>query len=312
MKTRIKIFLTGWVLAMGCSLGLTIPGAVAEETKPAQWIQVSPVSQKLDLKPGERQTASIKVTNVGGEKFSFKVYASPYFLTDMTAEPVFETDSQFTKLASWVGFDQAEYIDLAPGAPAVEVPYYVDVPADVAGGGQYAVIFAEILDNNTQPASGSSIKTVSRVGSIIYAHLPGDVKFEGELVSFEQAKFVPEQPMKSSAVVKNTGNVDFSIQYNYTVNSIFGKELFKDEQSRMILPGISMQLGMEWDGPMFGIFKVTNNISFLGAAHVNETQLIFVSPLWLTVLLCILIVVILATATLLIVRAVKRRRGRRL
>jgi len=308
MNARIKIWLASLVVAAGCLVGLALPATAADDI-PAEWIQISPVSRRLDLKPSENQDSSIKVTNVGSKALNFKVYASPYFVKDISAEPVFETDSHYVQLAKWISFDQVDYTDLAPGE-SIDIPFHITVPADAPGGGQYAVVFAETSRTGEAASSGSSIQTVGRVGSIVYAHLPGDIRLLGNLETMEQKAFFIDESMNATTTVRNEGNIDFNIRYDYTVSSIFGKELYSDNQNRVVLPGVGLKLDAQWDGPMFGLFNVHNKVIFLGVPQYDETQLVFVSPMWLLVILIILLVAVITTATWSIVRAVKNRRSR--
>ena len=291
--------LVGVLLVVATAFGATT--VIAEENElPDIYLQVSPVSTRLKLDPTEQYDGSIKVSNVGKLAFDFKIYASPYNVEDLTYYQNFNERGNYNKITNWISFDQTNYPEITPGQ-TIEVFYHINVPADAPGGGQYAVIFAETAGKNN---AESSIQTINRVGHTIYATVSGDTREEGELVSMEQKGLYFEGNIGSSAVVKNSGNVDFTSIHKLRVESIFGAELYNDSKNLTVIADTSRQVNREWDEtPMVGLFKVTNEINFLGQNHYSETKLVLVMPVWL---LIILIAVIVGLILLIVIKLKKR------
>ena len=55
---------------------------ISPENQSSAWIQVSPVSARVVLKPGTELDYAMTVSNVGTEAFNYTVYAAPYTIVD--------------------------------------------------------------------------------------------------------------------------------------------------------------------------------------------------------------------------------------
>jgi hypothetical protein len=296
-------------------VALPLVGAPAvsaeDQAKPNIWIQVSPVANQLKLSPGDEYDGKLKVTNIGVEAFDFKVYASEYYATDMEYEPIFGQESARSQIARWVSFGQTEYPELQPDI-SVDVPYHVSVPADAPGGGQYAVLFAETISRDDTGATpgASSIKTVSRVGSLLYAKISGETRETGELVSLRQDNLFLSPPIGSELVVKNTGNVDFSVHYSVKVKSILGsKEIYSSSVDKLVLPNTSRRMELKWEeSPWIGLFWVDNEATFLNKTEATDHKLVLIAPIWALIVITVILLLILIVVVAIIVRGVRNRR----
>jgi len=279
--------------------GINYAWAADNTELPDIYLQISPVSSRIKLDPGDKYDGSIKVSNIGKLAFDFKVYASPYNVEDLTYHQNFNERGNFNKIVNWITFKKESYTALKPGK-TVEVKYQINVPNNAPGGGQYAVIFAETAGKN---AAESSIQTINRVGHTIYATISGDTVEVGELVSLEQAGLYFDGNIGSTAIVKNSGNVDFTSTHNFKVESIFGNELYNDTKSFTIIAETSRQVDREWEEtPLIGLFKVTNEIRFLGQSQYSEEKLVLVMPIWMMIIIGVVIVALI----LLVVRKIKK------
>jgi hypothetical protein len=307
MKKRLFI-ISGGLLAIAALLGLfALPVSTAQaddDANPVSSIQLSPVSQRIELSADQTIDFKIKITNTGNSQLSFRVYASPYGVTDITYEANFDIESDYSKIANWISFEQSEYRNVAAGE-AVEIPFQIKAPSDIPSGGQYAVVFAETLPDESGAGAGASIQTVGRVGSLIYADLGGETRREGELVSFNQPTFA-ETSLKPTARIKNTGNIDFPFNHTAVVKTLFGKEVYNNSVTRSVLPGTTREITQEWtEAPSIGLYRVTNKISFLEKTHVDETKLVYVGPLWILITISVILGLILILIVLIIVRKVR-------
>ena len=118
-------------------------------TASSSWIQVSPVSSRVTLKPGTALDYSMIVSNIGTDEFKFNTYTAPYSIVDEDYNVSFSNENNRTQLARWIQFvnDDGSLTDKYSGSiPAGEkktVNYRITVPEDVPAGGQYATIFAQ-------------------------------------------------------------------------------------------------------------------------------------------------------------------------
>jgi hypothetical protein len=278
--------------------------AIEKTDKPDVWLQVSPVSNTIELQPGQKYNGQMTVMNIGNLPFSFSMLASPYYVTNLDYQQRFD-DKELprTQIAHWISFDKTDYQNLQPNT-SVNITYHINVPKDAPGGGQYAVLFAQ-----TDSGPGNSVQTINRVGSLVYAHVAGDTRQAGEVISVDSSSWYFVPPIKTGSVVKNTGTVDFMTKQTLIVEGLFGGEVYRNStDDKITMPDTSRRIELTWDKtPIFGIFRVTNQIEFLGKLQYSETQLVIVIPIWLLVIIItVLLLIILA-----IVLSVRRRLTRR-
>jgi hypothetical protein len=308
MKRQVGI-LSGGLLAVAALLGLlSLPQSVHAEDEadnPLSSIQLSPVSHRISLNADQTVDSSVKITNSGTNILSYRVYAAPYSVADLTYEADFDTQTDYTKLANWINFDQTEYLDV-PAGESREVVFHIVTPSDIPGGGQYAVVFVETLPDSSAAASeAASIQTVGRVGSLIYADLGGETRRLGELVSFSQPVWA-EADLKPTAQIRNDGNIDFTFTHNTVVKTLFGKEVFNGSISRSVLPGTIRTVTQEWtEAPALGLYLVSNQISFLGQTPVDETKLVYIGQNWIMITILVILGLIFILAVCIIIRTVR-------
>jgi hypothetical protein len=289
-----KSLLKALVLVLGvfCTAALFAPAPTFadDDEKPAVWLQISPVSQRLSLKPGDTGDYDFTVENIGSGEFTFKVYAAPYNVVGDNYDLNFTDETPRSQISRWITFDQDEYT-LAPGDKQI-VPYHIAVPEDVPGGGQYATIFAEsggkALDTNT-----SGVQTISRIGMILYARIAGETREAAEIVDYKIQNFYTSGNVAVSSKVKNSGNTDFEAQYSIKVTSFFGATAYEKSEVHEIFPDSERRVIMTWEHtPLFGIFHVTQTVSVPGSSR-DETHLVLVIPPFMLIIALILLTFII-------------------
>lgn len=280
--------------------------AASESSQPSLQIQVAPIEFNLSLSPGQLYDGQFKVINSGTSNHNFVVNAKRFYVKDVSYETIFDKELAFTQIADWVSFDKTEFNGLKPGETQT-VDFQIKVPNDAPGGGQYAVIFVNVEEEQTE--SSYKIIVKGHLGMMIYAKVSGETRSEGKVESLEQAKFFTKSSISSAARIKNSGNVDFDSRHELTVKSITGKKLFSDSVSKRIMPDTTRAVELKWDeAPSIGLFRVQNKISFLGKVQYDQEILVLVMPSWLAVIAIIILVVIVGLIVGIIVYIVKKKR----
>ncbi len=318
-NTRKKRFsIIALALATLVSAFSILSPALAEENqkpeKPAVWLQISPVSNRVTLAPtGDKPlTYTFNVDNVGSEAFRYKVYVAPYSVTDETYEVNFTKETPRTQISRWITFKQEDgsfadtaSFEIQPGDKQT-ITYKIDVPENVPAGGQYATIFAE-PDSNVDGSDFSGIKTVSRVGLVIYGRTQGDTDDSAEVVEHTLTSFLTQGDISSGALIKNNGNTDFSTEVSLKVEKFFGSVAYEKTRTYDVLPDTSRRVSMDWeDTPMFGIFHVTSTVKALDQNHV-ERKLVLIIPIFMIVIAVILLTIMIVWLIILI----KKRRSQK-
>lgn len=324
MIKRLGLSLAALVLAL-CSIFAPVPLASAEgedsgeeESTPAIWLQISPVSNKVTLKEGEDSDYNFTVSNIGSEEFSYHVYASPYSVNDEDYNINFNNETNRTQISRWIKFydengnltDKASF-KIAKGEKQT-IRYKISVPDSIPAGGQYATIFAE-SDETEGEVSGSGIKTVSRVGLIIYGHTEGDTENSAVITDFNIPAFMTSGNISGSARVENNGNTDFETAYEFKVQSIFGKDLYEKNGSYNILPDTARRMKTEWENtPMMGFYRVHYKVSALNGDVIQEKDKIVVILPIFVIVLSIILLTLIVTWIIILVRKRRERKSRHL
>ncbi|MBQ3410044.1 hypothetical protein IJG66_01650 [Candidatus Saccharibacteria bacterium] len=283
------------------------------EEKPDVWLQISPVSNRISLVAGQSLEYAFNVENIGSKTFSYHVYAAPYSVENENYDANFSRETSRTQLSRWITFYDGNEGDnfvstagftINPGEKQT-IRYMVSVPADIPEGGQYATIFAE--SDNNGATSGSGIKTVSRVGLVIYGRTAGDTREEAEITEYTLKGFLTSGQITGTTTIKNTGNTDFESTYSLIVKSLFGKDLYEKNQVYDVLPDTERHLSLSWpDTPMFGIFQVTASVAAMNASK-EETKLVLVIPMFVIIIMLILLTIMIVWIIILI----RMRKGQR-
>ncbi len=315
------------VLGLGHATAVRAEGEDTSIDMSGTSISITPVSNIISLEANSTYDYTFKVTNGGDADMRFEVYAAPYSYTFVEEEAEyrlgFNKENSFTQIVRWLSFKNTDGVFVerptfvAGPSETVEVAYRVTTPADIPGGGQYAVIFAHTISSNT---SGSGIKTEASPGLVLYGRSAGETKKQSEISGLEinqeytKKKGGTEENIKhinASAKIKNTGNVDFTAIGTLKVESIFGfggsYETESGEAAISVIPESELTLTEEWkDTPWLGIFKVTWTVMAAGKTETTE-RVVVILPISVII---IAILVLTALALCIIIRIRKRKAHR--
>lgn len=288
-RTGLGLWLAGCLLI---GLGGLTP-ARAEEAGGKLQITMSPAKDRIEIKAGETTSSKFKILNTGQKPFKFKVYASPYHITNANYESEYETETPMNQISRWIKFDQTEFA-LEPDQE-VEVAYKVETPADIPDGAQYAVIFAE---TEPEESEGQQVVSNKRLGMLVYARGDGESKMSGESALSKIGFWQLGQGLKFEPEVKNTGNTDFAATVRFKAKSLFGKEEIIAEPNNLqeidIIPDTTRALSFEWEEtPTFGLVKLTTEIKYLDKTDIHENWVLFMSPLAVVIALLIVAAIII-------------------
>ncbi len=264
-------------------------------------MSLNPSERDLELEPGETYESNVGVSNVGRLPFDVHASVSPYYVSGDNYEPDFASESSYTKLHNWIKLEKDTY-HLEPGE-TVKVNFTVTVPEGVAGGGQYAAI---MLLSDSGVEEEAAVKVQGQLAAIIYGHVNGgEMVKSGELVAHSLPGFMFNDKFAVSQTVKNTGNVDFRVKQTMTVTDFFSNREVVNADSvssdgqmigyniSSVLPGTSRTGILTWtDAPKLGLFNVKQTIAFLDQEY-EYSQLVFICPIWLIVLVIALIIALI-------------------
>ncbi len=332
MKKIINLVITATLIIVGLSAGVVPAYAEGEEDEqtPETWLQLSPTAGVVTLRGGDvisgdseecpedmEEGCVVKVTNIGSQPFTYRIYASPYAVQeDGNVEFSEDSATSYTQISRWISFldDSGKYQkevvhSINPGESQT-IAYRIDVPEDVPGGAQYAVIWAQTVGSgNTSGSTG--VQTISQAGMVVSGRSIGDTRQTAEITSYDFTRFTFGGSLTAEAKVKNTGNTDFDAYYTYTATTLFGKELYKDSGSVAAFPDSEHTINVNWDStPFLGIFRVQFRVSAADTV-TDESHIVVIMPVFIMILLILLLTVIIVWI-IIIIRKRKERKARTL
>lgn len=252
-------------------------------------LQISPTVQEIALEPGETFSEMVVVQNVGKKDFNFKMVATPYWIKGTTYEPDFEIKNDRTKIADWVSLSEEEGV-LAAGQSR-KIKYEIRVPEDVPSGGQYMAIMAQTADMGED---NSIIKQSGRVGTLVYARVSGETRASGEILENSIDGVQLGRLLTTTAVVKNTGNVDLKTDVKVVIKNFFtSKEEYNNTEfadTQRVLPETKRMFRKVWERtPKLGIFSVRQEVRVSGGDSIVAEKVVVVCPWWLLILIVIMV-----------------------
>ena len=304
-----KIFIASGLLFLGIFTVLlprpisSAPANISADI-PEIRLKISPAENKITLDPGDEQDYALTVTNTGSETVAFKVYASPYStIGDDYYDLDFDTETRYTQISRWITFEQEEY-SLDAGEDT-KVNYHISVPLDVPGGGQYATVFVESDVDSDQIVEG--MPTVARLGEVIYARVSGKTREGADITDYSVTGFLLSGDISVASKVTNTGNTDFEAHHHLNIQTIFGTQVYQQDERHIVFPDTSRKTSIVWEGTHpIGIFKVNYKVTALDKEQ-DETRIVFVIPIFLI----IIILILLTLAVIWIIMLARRHRRRK-
>lgn len=277
-----------------------------EAKKPAVWLQISPVANRITINPGDELTYTMQVDNIGAEAFKFRVYAAPYSISNEAYEVNFSNESNRTQISRWITFNQntnakkeSEKRWLSEATFSLEpdknqvVEYKISVPKDIPAGGQYATIFAESIPDSDVTSTG--VRTISRVGLIIYGSTTGDTVNRAKISDLSVKQFMTNGKIAAEVNIANEGNTDFTAKVSMKIEKFIGGTVAELSNPYPVIPDSPTRHAViEWqDTPTFGIFKVKTTVTALDQ-KIEETKIVIVIPVFIIIIMLVLLTIIIA------------------
>jgi hypothetical protein len=275
-------------------LGLASP-ALAESL---QGITASPFSQDITLAAGGKYSGSINISNPGTTEYDFNVSTAPYSVVGEDYAQQFTARPELVDASKWFTFPVSKF-HLKPGQQ-VPVQFNVQAPADIAGGGYYAVIFAQ-----AGALPGPGVRGQKRVGVITNMTVGGDLHREGHVAGFSVPLFQTEPPLRVQTRLQNTGNVHFESTVDVTAKDLFGNVKWQQQAVHTIMPQTTRKITLEWNkSPSFGLFHITGTAKYLDRTEKLPSR-------WTLMLSANAFLIIIAVLVAMGLFAFLTRRGRR-
>lgn len=220
--------------------------------------------------PGANITDSIILMNPSKEVQDLKIY-----VTDATSNqagsftPKMPNEEQ-KGIGAWTSISQENLI-LNPGEQK-EVEFTIHLPNDVPPGQYFGSIMNESskslescpTESVTDNQCKSNIQIKTRTGNRIYLNIPGEIKQDIKLNSFDWSK-TNNNSINFNFNITNSGNVAFQPKATINIYNSWGKKIDSIEGSLgKSLPNTTITPIVNWDTKgQFGNFSAKVNLIYL-------------------------------------------------
>ena len=273
---------------------------------------VTPMSNAIELKPGDVYEGDILVSNPQDSKsdFDYKVEIMPYGVIGNNYDADFASLTQNTEIVNWISVKNPTGT-IAPNGK-VHIEYTITVPIDAPGGGQYAAIQIG-KDIKEEMTESFGVQNVYSIASLIYAKIDGEIIRDGEIIQNSFPGFVTGLPANTEVMLKNGGNshepanIYLKIKNVLTGEVVYPKNGESGGINEEIMPGTTrfFQKSIQDISPL-GVYEVTQTVKYLGESNVSS-HLMFVCPIWFMLLVFVTVCSIIA---LIVSRILKRKKGK--
>jgi hypothetical protein len=322
MGRRKQFSLRAVILAgfLATSLGVPLTHAATQSTSVGNAIKVAPVRTDLTIPAGESRRISITLQNLTSTSVEYEAIINDFVASSgESGQPALILDAN--KYAP--SHSLKRYITPVPnvtvgGGESKDVTVSVAIPNDAAAGGYYgAVRFAPA--GSVDPTKNVTLS--ASVGSLILVKVPGDIKENMTLESFDvrtspeatsgSSFFTSNKDLYAVSRFKNTGNVH---------EQPFGKVVLKRGSKVLqtieinntdprgnVLPDSIRRFSVKLDKVgLWGKYTVEGNFGYGSSGQlVSGSTSFYVFPLaYVLVALAVLAVIVLAVLGL--PRAIKR------
>lgn len=277
-------------------------------------LQISPVTNRIVMPTGGGEIIrTLDIYNAGDDTFTYTLYAAPYSVVNESYELNFTDDTARTQLSRWIFFKRDDETFAKTASYTVHpkekqvITYKINVPDDIPSGGQYASIFAEPGDGPIDRSTG--IQSVTRIGALVFGTTEGTTAEKAEISDFTLTGFLMQGKISTSALIKNSGNTDFSASYTLSVKKLFsGSTVYETPAGAYdILPDTTRRINLEWEEtPAFGVFRVSSKVTALDQ-ELEQSKIVLIIPLFAIIVMFILLTILIIWLILLF----KKRRAQK-
>ena len=272
------------------------------ESESNNYFTVTPMSQRVSLKPGEVYNGSVTVINpVNSENdFNYKVEVTPYSVVGEGYSADLATRSNYTMMVDWVKVEEPTGT-LKPNN-SKEIKFSITVPQDAPAGGQYATIAVSQDQSKNTQEGGVAVNNVFEMASLIYAEVAGETRHETEILENQIPGFVTNAPITLKALLKNNGNVHETATIVIEAKDFFTGSVVVDTENsnntytELVMPETTraVERDINENLPALGIVHVSQKIYFNGEMSEIAKDVI-ICPVWFMILLGVTILAIICT-----------------
>jgi len=227
---------------------------------------LGPGKVELEIAPGESKTVEITVSNRIGKTHEFNLEVEDTTGSRDGSEAIIllgDDEGPYT-LRDYISIPQKNF-ELEHNKRA-RVPVTITVPPDAEPGGRYGSVLVSTVTQEAEKGSDSgtspSSAIVSRIGTLFFITVPGDVDTRGELKKFStvpEKKWFQEGPIDFQILYGNTGSIHLNPYGELRIANMLGNEVgFVELEPWFAMPQSTRLREVTWDREfLFGKYTAT-------------------------------------------------------
>lgn len=215
---------------------------------------LGPGKVELIMEPGESKTVFINVSNRYDEEKRFRIDIEDVGgSTDLERSVVLlGDDTGAYTLKDYLSIPEAVF-DLDPNKRAV-IPVTITIPPDAEPGGMYGSVLLKTVTRKSEDATesvGPQSAIVSRIGTLFFITVPGDIDAEGATINFStinNQKWFSKGPIDFQILFENTGSIHLNPYGELRIVNMFDEEVgYVDLDPWFVLPDALRARMISWD-----------------------------------------------------------------
>lgn len=279
-------------------------------------LTISPPVTETNLKPGEKITKIIRVTNPTNNLVEVYPRVMDFRAKGEGGEPAFYDSSDETakfSLSKWIIFNQPK-IALTP-EQVIEFKYDINVPTTAEPGGHYGVLFFA-TDPPKNDGDENKVSLGSMIGSLVLVKVPGAITEKGLLENFSVDKYFNlDNNITLTTKISNLGNIHFKPRGEIVIKNAVGREVDRitfNEQGGNVLPDSIRKFENKWKSSkkLAGLYKADIHIIYGDSEKtLNKSVNFIVAPWWVDIPVGFVVVLLVAISTRFFIRR-RKKKGR--
>lgn len=274
-KLNYLIILGLMVLALGFFVSDALAYQIEDRNipKPAEGERgdfvLGPGKTELWMDPGDKSFQNLHITNRLGKTMEFRIEIEDFIGTydpEETVKLLGEERSPYS-LKDYLKPEITEFI-LEHGQ-RINLPIEISIPEDMEPGGLYGAVLVSASSPSVGPGAGegeaqTQIKVITRLATLFFMRIKGDVLEEGFLKDFITPKnFYEKGPINFQVLFENTGNVHLSPYGLIEIKNLLGKKIDEIGLDAWFAMPDSLRLReTKWEkGLLFGRYTATAKIN---------------------------------------------------
>jgi hypothetical protein len=272
MTYSVRMTTLRFPLLFFCLFFLFFPTSSANAT------QIWPARQTAVVESGTVQTVPLNVTNDGGERVLLVPEVSPFRIDGNSGAPIFDQEDS---ASDWIRVVPDRML-LEPGQSGT-FSFAISVPEDAEVRAHYFGLFAR------QSSGGGTVGVGSRVGSLLFLHIAGEIREDLVRTSFS----VNREPGSGGAFrarfsLENIGSIHVVPKGTISVQNMRGEEMQSfplNAADRKVLPDDT------WHGEYLidtltwrdiGRITISADVKYgISGKELHDARAFWYVPMWL-------------------------------